>query len=57
LALIRSRTAARDAQAVVESEAACYSFLAEHGKTGVFTADSLIVLLEGIPVGEYGTTF
>jgi hypothetical protein len=54
VALIRSRTAARGVQAVAESEAACHAFLAKHGKSGVFTADSLIVFREGIPVAEYG---
>ena len=39
---------------MAESEAACHAFLAEHGKTGIFTTDSLIVLREGIPVAEYG---
>lgn len=46
--------AAKDAQAAAESEAACHEFLAEHGRSGVFTADSLIVLNDGVPVSEYG---
>lgn len=43
-----------DAQVVAASEAACHAFQTEHGKTGIFTADSLIVLRDGIPVAEYG---
>ena len=45
---------AKDARAVAESEAACHAFLAEHGKTGVFIGESLVVLSDGVPIAEYG---